>query len=50
MANATYINREKCINLLLGLRNRHFFMLDVLALLFIPALALTLRLDSFFIA
>jgi FlaA1/EpsC-like NDP-sugar epimerase len=45
MVNATHINREKCINLLLGLRNRHFFMLDVLALLFIPALALTLRLD-----
>jgi FlaA1/EpsC-like NDP-sugar epimerase len=30
----------------LGLRNRHFFVLDILALLFIPALALTLRLDG----
>jgi FlaA1/EpsC-like NDP-sugar epimerase len=34
------------MNSILGLRNRYFFMLDVLALLFIPALALTLRLDS----
>ena len=33
-------------NLILGLRNRHVFLLDLLALLFIPALALTLRLDS----
>jgi FlaA1/EpsC-like NDP-sugar epimerase len=33
------------MNSILGLRNRYFFMLDVLALLFIPALALTLRLD-----
>jgi FlaA1/EpsC-like NDP-sugar epimerase len=33
------------MNLILRLRNRHFFVLDVLALLFIPALALTLRLD-----
>jgi FlaA1/EpsC-like NDP-sugar epimerase len=31
---------------MLGLRNRHFFVLDILALLFIPALALTLRLDG----
>jgi FlaA1/EpsC-like NDP-sugar epimerase len=34
------------MNSILGLRNRYFLMLDVLALLFIPALALTLRLDS----
>jgi FlaA1/EpsC-like NDP-sugar epimerase len=33
------------MNSILGLRNRYFFVLDVLALLFIPALALTLRLD-----
>ena len=45
MANAANIIGEKRINLILGLRNRHFFMLDILALLFIPALALTLRLD-----
>ena len=45
MANTANINEGKHINLFLGLRNRHFFMLDVLALLFIPALALTLRLD-----
>ena len=32
-------------NLILAMRNRHFFALDVLALLFTPALALTLRLD-----
>jgi FlaA1/EpsC-like NDP-sugar epimerase len=32
-------------NLILSLRNRHVFLLDFLALLFIPALALTLRLD-----
>ncbi len=32
-------------NLILGLRNRHVFVLDFLALLFIPAVALTLRLE-----
>jgi len=32
--------------LILKLRNRHFFLLDVLALLTIPALALSLRLDK----
>jgi len=46
MANAANIIGEKRINLILGLRNRHFFMLDILALLFIPALSLTLRLDG----
>lgn len=33
------------MNVILELRNRHFFMLDILALVFIPPLALTLRLD-----
>ena len=33
------------INLIFGVRNRHVFLLDLLALLFIPALALTLRMD-----
>jgi FlaA1/EpsC-like NDP-sugar epimerase len=37
---------EKRINSILGMRNRHFFVLDILALLFIPALALALRLDQ----
>jgi len=37
--------RGKLSKLILGVRNRHFLTLDVLALLFIPALALTLRLD-----
>jgi FlaA1/EpsC-like NDP-sugar epimerase/lipopolysaccharide/colanic/teichoic acid biosynthesis glycosyltransferase len=39
------INGKKGLNLVLSLRNRHFFMLDILALLFTPALALTLHLD-----
>ena len=39
------INREKITGSILRLRNRHFFMLDVLALSFIPSVALTLRLD-----
>jgi FlaA1/EpsC-like NDP-sugar epimerase len=34
------------MSLILSPRNRHFLALDVLALLFIPALALTLRLDG----
>lgn len=34
------------LSLVLGLRNRHFLMLDLLALLVLPALALTLRLDG----
>lgn len=34
-------------NLVLAVRNRHLFVLDIIALLFIPALALTLRLDGF---
>jgi FlaA1/EpsC-like NDP-sugar epimerase len=33
-------------NLILGLRNRHIFVLDILVLLFVPALALILRLDG----
>ena len=33
------------MNIILGVRNRHVFLLDLLALIFIPALALTLRLD-----
>jgi len=45
MANAANRDGKRRINLLLSLRNRHFFVLDVLALSFIPALALTLRLD-----
>lgn len=45
MASVANIIGEKRINSILGLRNRHFFVLDVLAFLFIPALALTLRLD-----
>jgi FlaA1/EpsC-like NDP-sugar epimerase len=36
----------KPVNSILCLRNRHFFVLDILALLSIPALALTLRLDQ----
>jgi FlaA1/EpsC-like NDP-sugar epimerase/lipopolysaccharide/colanic/teichoic acid biosynthesis glycosyltransferase len=39
------INGKKRLNLILNLRNRHFFMLDLFALLFTPALALTLHLD-----
>jgi FlaA1/EpsC-like NDP-sugar epimerase/lipopolysaccharide/colanic/teichoic acid biosynthesis glycosyltransferase len=42
---ALLINAAKLINLILNLRNRHFFMLDILALLFTPILALTLHLD-----
>jgi FlaA1/EpsC-like NDP-sugar epimerase/lipopolysaccharide/colanic/teichoic acid biosynthesis glycosyltransferase len=42
---ALLINGKKRLNLILNLRNRHFFMLDILALLFTPALALTLHLD-----
>ncbi len=34
------------MELLLTIRNRHFFVLDILALLLIPALALTLRMES----
>ena len=33
--------------LLLKLRNRHFFVLDLTALAIIPSLALALRLDGF---
>lgn len=32
---------------MLALRNRHFFLLDILVLLFIPTIVLTLRLDGF---
>ncbi|MEW5961008.1 MAG: nucleoside-diphosphate sugar epimerase/dehydratase, partial [Chloroflexota bacterium] len=37
----------KRLDSLLALRNRHFFLLDALALCFTPALALALRLDGF---
>lgn len=36
----------KYLTAILGLRNRHIFLFDILALLLIPALALTLRLDG----
>lgn len=42
----TVVTGEKRINSILELRNRHLFILDVIALIFIPSLALTLRLDS----
>ena len=35
------------INFLRSLRNRHYFILDVIALAIIPTLALVLRLDGF---
>ena len=40
------INREKIINSTLKLRNRHLVILDILALLSIPSVALTLRLEQ----
>jgi FlaA1/EpsC-like NDP-sugar epimerase/lipopolysaccharide/colanic/teichoic acid biosynthesis glycosyltransferase len=42
----TVVTGEKRINSILELRNRHLFILDVIALLVIPSLALTLRLDG----
>ncbi len=44
--SAANLGREKLIDSILHIRNRSFFALDVLALLFIPALSLTLRLDG----
>jgi lipopolysaccharide/colanic/teichoic acid biosynthesis glycosyltransferase len=42
----TVVTGEKRVNSILRLRNRHLFILDVIALVFIPSLALALRLDS----
>jgi FlaA1/EpsC-like NDP-sugar epimerase/lipopolysaccharide/colanic/teichoic acid biosynthesis glycosyltransferase len=43
----TLLNGNRRMELFLEIRNRHFFLLDFLALLIIPALALSLRLDGF---
>jgi FlaA1/EpsC-like NDP-sugar epimerase/lipopolysaccharide/colanic/teichoic acid biosynthesis glycosyltransferase len=43
---AALIYPRKRLGTILNLRNRHVLLLDVLALLFIPALALTLRLEG----
>lgn len=45
---AAVIHAREYINIIVGLRNRHVFLLDVLALLLIPTLALTLRLDGLY--
>ncbi|HRV96457.1 MAG TPA: sugar transferase, partial [Anaerolineae bacterium] len=37
---------DNSVQFILKLRNRHFFVLDILLLLLLPALALTLRLDG----
>jgi hypothetical protein len=42
----TVVTGEKRIDSILKLRNQHLFILDVIALIFVPSLALTLRLDS----
>jgi FlaA1/EpsC-like NDP-sugar epimerase/lipopolysaccharide/colanic/teichoic acid biosynthesis glycosyltransferase len=44
---AAIINGGKRLDSLLALRNRHYFLLDALALCLTPALALSLRLDGF---
>jgi FlaA1/EpsC-like NDP-sugar epimerase len=42
----TRIRRVDTLNIVLGIRNRHLFVLDGFMLLIAPALALTLRLDQ----
>jgi FlaA1/EpsC-like NDP-sugar epimerase len=43
MANG---NRDELLDSMIGMRNRYFFALDILAMLFVPAIALSLRLDG----
>lgn len=43
---AIVVHSKECFTAVLHMRNRHIFLLDVLALLLIPALALTLRVDG----
>ena len=43
---AAVVHGRESLNTILDLRNRHIFLLDIVALLWIPTLALTLRLDG----
>jgi FlaA1/EpsC-like NDP-sugar epimerase/lipopolysaccharide/colanic/teichoic acid biosynthesis glycosyltransferase len=45
LINAVFHGRDRA-NLILRLRNRHILMLDILALVILPALALSLRLEG----
>jgi FlaA1/EpsC-like NDP-sugar epimerase len=40
------ITTDRFMNTILGIRNRYFFVFDILAALVVPAVALTLRLDG----